>query len=126
LQVQHGAGWRFGFEPSRSPYAVLLGGEGWAAELRLDEATALHQALRCLHGQWLAIRAQLMPDEQVSIETECGSLWAELDGTAQAVAFRFVLQPEGAERGLEGSWSAQATEALLAVLEQAPLAEQGP
>lgn len=118
MQVQHGPGWRFGFDPSRHPYPVLIGGDDWAAELRQHEAMALHQAVQSLRGQWLAIRDQLMPEEAISLDTECGALWAELDGTARAVALRFVLQPEGAERALEGGWSRPATEALIAVLAQ--------
>lgn len=62
-----------------------------------------------------------MPEEAVSLETECGPLWAELEGTSQAVALRFVLQPKTRERGLEGRWSADATQALLAVMAQAHL-----
>jgi hypothetical protein len=124
LQIQQGPGWRFGFDPSRHPYAVLIGGEGWASELRQHEAAALHQAVQRLHGQWLAIRDQLMPEEEISLDTECGSLWAELDGTAQAVALRFVLQPGATERALEGRWSGQATQALIAVLAQTAQAER--
>lgn len=123
MQVQQGTGWRFGLDPSRQPYAVLIGGEDWAAELLLHEAGALLRAAQRLHDQWLAIRPQLMAEEEVSLETECGPLWAELEGTSDAVALRFVLQPQGQERGLEGRWSADATQALLAVLAQADLPE---
>ena len=124
MQIQQGPGWRFGFDPSRHPYAVLIGGEGWASELRQQEAAALHQAAQRLHQQWLAIRDQLMPEEEISLDTECGALWVELDGTATGVALRFVLQPPAAERALEGRWSGPATEALIAVLAQTAQAEQ--
>ncbi len=123
MQVQQGTGWRFGLDPARHPYAVLIGGEDWAAELWPQEAAALLRAAQRLHDQWLTIRPQLMPDEAVTLETECGSLWAELEGTSDAVALRFVLQPMAQERGLEGRWSADATQALLAVLAQADLPE---
>ncbi len=123
MQVHQGNGWRFGLDPAREPYAVLIGGEDWAAELWPHEAASLRQAAQRLHDQWLAIRHQLMPEESVTLETECGPLWAELEGTPQAVALRFVLQPKVRERGLEGRWSADATQALLAVLAQADLPE---
>lgn len=123
MQVQQGTGWRFGLDPDRHPYAVLIGGEDWAAEVRLHEAAALLHAAQRLHDQWLAIRPQLMPEEAVTLETECGPLWAELEGTSAAVTLRFVLQPMAQERGLEGRWSADATRALLAVLAQADLPE---
>ena len=121
MQVQQGTGWRFGLDPARHPYAVLIGGEGWAAELRLDEAASLRRAAQRLYGQWLAIRDQLMPEEQISLDTECGPVWVELDGSARAVALRFVLQPLPGERAVEGCWTAEATEILLVVLAQAPL-----
>jgi hypothetical protein len=124
LQIQQGPGWRFGFDLSRHPYPVLIGGEGWASEFRQQEAAALHQAAQRLRHQWLAIRDQLMPEEEISLDTECGPLWAELDGTAEAVSLRFVLQPPAAERALEGCWSGPATEALIAVLAQTAQAEQ--
>ncbi len=125
MQVQQGTGWRFGLDPARHPYAVLIGGEDWTAELRMDEAASLRQAAQRLHGQWLAIRDQLMPEEQISLDTECGPVWVELDGSARAVALRFVLQPLPGERAVEGSWTAAATEILLVVLAQAPLPEGG-
>jgi hypothetical protein len=124
LQLHQGNGWRFGLDPARHPYAVLIGGEDWAAELRPDEAASLRQAAQRLHEQWLAIRHQLMAEESVTLETECGSLWAELEGTSDAVALRFVLQPQTRERGLEGRWSADATQAVLAVLAQTDLPGQ--
>lgn len=124
MQVQQGPGWRFGFDPSRHPYSVLIGGDGWASVLRQHEAAALLQAARRLYAQWLAIRDQLMPEEEINLDTECGALWVELEGTAQAVALRFVLQPAAAERALEGGWSGQATEALIAVLTQTAHCEE--
>ena len=126
MQVQQGPGWRFGLDPVRQPYSVLIGGNDWAAELREQEAEVLHSAAQRLHAQWLAIRDQLMPEEQISLDTECGPIWAELEGTAQAVALRFVLQPEGLERAMEGGWSAEATQALLAVLAQAAQLQRWP
>jgi hypothetical protein len=126
LEVQQGPGWRFGLDPARHPYSVLIGGADWAAEFSPHEAAALHQAAQRLHGQWLAIRDQLMPEEQISLDTECGSLWAELEGSAQAVALRFVLQPQGPGRALEGEWSVEATQALVAVLAQAAQLQHWP
>ncbi len=123
MQVHQGNGWRFGLDPARQPYTVLIGGEDWAAEFWPHEVASLRQAAQRLHDQWLAIRHQLMPEEAVTLETECGPLWAELEGTPEAVALRFVLQPQARERGLEGRWSADATQALLAVLAQADLPE---
>jgi hypothetical protein len=124
LQVQQGPGWRFGVDPQRQPYGVLIGGEGWAAELQQHEAGALRQAALRLHAQWRDLGDQLMPEESISLETECGALWVELEGNRQAVALRFVLQPQSGERGVEGSWSAEATQALLAVLAQVEWPEQ--
>ena len=119
MQVQQGPGWRFGLDTARHPYPVLIGGDLWAAELSEQEAAELNRVAQRLHLQWLASREQMMLEEQISLESECGSIWAELEGTAEAVALRFVLQPALPERAVEGGWSAEATQALLAVLAQA-------
>lgn len=120
MQVEQGPGWRFGVDPARAPFAALVGGEGWAAELTLGELQALRDGALRLRAELQALAPQLMPEEQITLELERDALWLELEGQGGAWALRFVLQPTGGGRGLEGSWSAAATAALLAVWEQLP------
>jgi hypothetical protein len=122
LEVQQGPGWRFGLDPSRVGFPVLLGGEGWAVELTLAEARGLSELVMSLVAEWGAIADQLMAEESITLEVERGPIWVELEGTARAVALRFVLQPGAGGRGVEGSWPIEASQALLAVLAQDPLA----
>ncbi|MCH9714638.1 MAG: DUF1818 family protein [Cyanobacteria bacterium] len=125
MQVQQGPGWRFGLDPSRVGFPVLLGGEGWAVELTAEEARGLQEAVMRLVAEWGAIADQLMAEESITLELERGPIWVELEGTARAVALRFVLQPEAGGRGVEGSWPIEASQALVAVWAQDPWAGGG-
>ena len=53
MQVQEGEGWRLVVDPAREPFAVLIGGEGWAAELTGGEARALSRGVAQLVRQQL-------------------------------------------------------------------------
>jgi hypothetical protein len=35
--LRKGSGWRLGWDPGRSPFVALVGGETWALELTLEE-----------------------------------------------------------------------------------------
>lgn len=102
------------------PFAALVGGEGWAAELTLAELQSLREGALRLRAELQALASQLMPEEQLALELERDGLWLELEGQAGAWCLRFVLEGHGGGRGLEGSWCAAATAALLAVWEQGP------
>lgn len=131
MQVQEGEGWRLALDPDRQPFPVLVGGQGWAAELTLGEARALRSAVSRLRDQHQALEAVLMPGEQVSLELELelegdgdpdrasaapGSLWLGLDADGSRWSLRFVLSPGIDRRGLEGGWEEEASAALAAAL----------
>jgi hypothetical protein len=101
---------------------VLVGGEGWAVELSLDEARGLCAGAQRLIAELACLADQLMPEERVALELEAGPVWLELDGQPGSLALRFVLQPAAGSgsRGVEGCWSVAATTALLAVWQQQP------
>ncbi len=119
MQVQEGPGWRLAVEPDRSPYPVLIGGEGWAVELRAEEARALWDGCCRLVDELAVMAERLMPQEQLTLELESGPLWLELEGHPQAWRLRFVLAPGLSERGVEGGWSEAAAGAMVAALRQA-------
>jgi hypothetical protein len=120
VQVQEGEGWRLVVDPPRQPFSVLIGGDGWAAELTAAEALALRQGVARLLEQHRALVDGLMEEEAVSLELELelapGHLWLALEGDRSHWSLRFVLSPGPARRGLEGSWSEAASGPFAAAL----------
>ncbi|SBO44508.1 conserved protein of unknown function [Cyanobium sp. NIES-981] len=120
MRVVEGPGWRLAVEAERQHWPVLIGGEGWAAEFTWREAALLRRCVLQLVGQLEGIADQLMADEAITLEVETpcppGSLWVELEGHRAAWRLRFVLAPADGSRGLEGSWSEQASGPLVAAL----------
>ena len=54
-----GPGWRLAVDPARPGYQALIGGEGWAIEISLDELSQLKSLCGRLQEQHLAISDQL-------------------------------------------------------------------
>lgn len=116
MQVQEGEGWRLLEDPARHPFSVLIGGEGWAAELTQAEAALLAEGLGRLRAQHAALVDQLMAEEALALEWESGDLWLELEGDRRGWGLRFVLSSSAGLRGLEGAWPPVAAQALAAAL----------
>jgi hypothetical protein len=130
VQVQEGEGWRLVVDPSRQPFAVLIGGEGWAAELTGSEARALSRGVARLVQQHRELAGSLLAEEMLGLELEveleaeaepgggaaAGVLWLALEGDRDRWALRFVLTPGPARRALEGSWPAAASLPMAAAL----------
>jgi hypothetical protein len=120
LEIQAGEGWRLRLDPQRQPFAVLIGGGDWAAELTAAEAAWLQAGVRTLVEQLAALTPQLMPEETIELEHTRQGLWLQLSGWPQRWSLRFVLEPypslAGAGRGFEGGWDAAASPALAAAL----------
>lgn len=95
----------------------MVGGEGWACELRAAELQALCHGVAVLVRQHSAIAGQLMAEESITINHESCGLWLELWGTAASWSLRFLLEPD-TDRGCEGTWSAQASPQLAMALQQ--------
>ena len=127
MHIQEGPGWRLIVEPLKQTFPVLIGGENWGAEWRLEEASVLKDAVGRLRAQLEALADQLMAEESIALELELplpeGSFWAELVGDRETWQLRFVLTPGSDVRGLEGSWNAEASVALATALEQCPSLE---
>ncbi|WP_071778322.1 DUF1818 family protein [Cyanobium sp. PCC 7001] len=119
MRVLEGPGWRLAVA-AQGDWPVLIGGDGWAAEFSLLEARLLRRCVLRLVEQLEAIADQLMAEEAITLEVELpcppGSLWVELEGHCAAWRLRFVLDPGAGARGLEGSWSEQASSPLAAAL----------
>ncbi|MCP9859879.1 MULTISPECIES: DUF1818 family protein [unclassified Cyanobium] len=128
MEIGEGQGWRLVVDQSRTPYSALIGGDGWASELTGAELHALQQAAGRLSAQHRALKSTLMADEAIDIELELpigdpradrgGSLWLGLRGDLHGWSLQLVLAPEPGSRGIEGGWSAAASEAFAAALER--------
>jgi hypothetical protein len=118
LHVQEGPGWRLCLDPGRGSFPVLIGGDGWAVELQLEEARALAQGCCQLVDELAVLADRLMPEEKLTLELERGLLWLELEGPVQAWRLRFVLTPGPGVRAVEACWSEAASPAVVAALRQ--------
>ena len=113
-----GPGWRLAVDLARPGYQALIGGDGWAIELSLDELSQLKSLCGRLQDQHLAIADQLMAEEVIEIALEQGPWWLELSGDRERWCLRFVLSsPSG--RGAEGSWQPLASSELCLALAKA-------
>ena len=103
---REGEGWRLAFDGSRQPFSVLVGGDGWAAELTQAEAEALRDAVADLVAQHQSLVDQLMAEEAIELELEREPWWLAIDGDRASWTLRVMLTPAAGQRALEGSWSA--------------------
>ncbi len=115
---REGEGWRLAWDASRQPFSVLIGGDGWAAELSLGEAEALRDGLCLLAAQHADLVDQLMAEEAISLELERQPWWIGLEGDRAGWALRVVLTPGPGHRAMEGSWSVAASRPFMAALQQ--------
>ena len=116
MQVnREGQGWRIAVDLGR-PFPALIGGDGWACELQIDELKALCHGVSMLVEQYRAITPQLMVEESITIHHQVPGLWMELVGSTESWCLRFLLEPEQG-RACEGAWSATASQALVQALE---------
>lgn len=116
MELREGAGWRLVWDPAR-PWPILIGGQDWAAELSCQEALLLLEGASRLQQQRGALLDQLLDDESLELEWESGPLWLALEGDRRQWSLRFVLQPDGGQRGVEGAWGPGASAALAAALQ---------
>ena len=113
-----GEGWRLAWDGSRQPFSVLIGGEGWAAELSEPEAMALRDAVADLVAQHQGLVDQLMEEEAIELELERDPWWLSIEGDRFRWSLRVMLTPAPGQRALECSWSAQAARPFTQALQQ--------
>ena len=113
-----GEGWRLAWDAGRQPFSVLIGGDGWAAELSLSEAEALRDGVSLLAAQHADLVDQLMAEEAISLELERQPWWIGLEGDRAGWALRVVLTPGPGQRAVEGCWSMAASRPFMAALQQ--------
>lgn len=115
---REGDGWRIAWDGDRQPFAVLIGGAGWATELTRAEAEALRDALADLQAQHAALVDQLMAEESISLELERDPWWLTIDGDRRQWSLQVMLSPLPGQRAFEGSWPHPASRGFSQALEQ--------
>ena len=115
---REGEGWRIAWDGDRQPFAVLIGGAGWATELSRVEAEALRDALADLLAQHAAVVDQLMAEESISLELERDPWWLTIDGDRREWSLQVMLSPPPGQRAFEGSWPHPASRGFSQALQQ--------
>lgn len=116
LIQQEGPGWRLVRDPDRSPFSVLVGGEGWAFELTDSEWAALSDVVGALVDQHRELVDQLMDEESIELELDRPPWWGCLDGTREQWSLSVVLSSTTA-RSVEGGWGSPAAQAMAAAMQ---------
>ena len=102
---KEGAGWRLAWDPSRSKYPFLVGGEGWAFELTDNEWKIFVELVLDLLKEHEQIKKQLMTDEKISLEIERHFCWGCLDGDKDQWSLQILWYSEKFDlRAMEFSW----------------------
>jgi hypothetical protein len=115
---REGEGWRIVWDGDRQPFAVLIGGAGWATELSRAEAESLRDALADLLAQHAALVDQLMAEESISLELERDPWWLTIDGDRREWSLQVMLSPQPGQRAFEGSWPHPASRGFSQALQQ--------
>ncbi|WP_414350442.1 DUF1818 family protein [Synechococcus sp. R5-16] len=113
--LHKGSGWRLGWDPTRSPFVALVGGEAWALELTQEEWQAFVQGVQRLQQDMEAIASQLMAEEGITLEQTCPAL--TLIASGSATAWGLYVQLHQGRRG-EGFWPADVVPELCQALAQ--------
>ncbi len=113
--LRKGSGWRLGWDPGRSPFVALVGGETWALELTLEEWRAFVQGVYRLQQDMEAVTSQLMAEESITLEQTFPALTLVASGSA--TAWGLYLQLHQGRRG-EGFWPAEVVPELCRALDQ--------
>lgn len=114
---REGEGWRLAWDAGRQPFAVLIGGAGWAVELTAPEAEALRGAVAELVAQHAALVDELMAEEAISLELEREPWWVEIEGDRARWGLRVMLMGPSGQRAFEGSWPHPASGAFSQALQ---------
>ena len=112
---QEGPGWRLAWDSTRSDFCVLIGGDGWAAELTEPEWRELVALTVELDHQHRVLVDQLMEEEAIELELDRGVWWGCLSGDRHSWALTVLLSPLQ-NRGAEGHWPAPAAAAMVAAM----------
>tara|TARA_B100000700_G_scaffold208184_1_gene228772 strand:- start:394 stop:774 length:381 start_codon:yes stop_codon:yes gene_type:complete len=102
---KEGPGWRIIRDSSRDNFSTLIGGEAWAIELDEFEWENLVKVVIDLFDQYESVKAQLMGDEDITLELERSPWLGILKGDQYGWCLRLILSSRGqVNRGAEVYW----------------------
>ncbi len=108
-----GPGWLLARDSGRELFPVMIGGDGWAIEIREDEWTVLASLILDLMKQHESLENQLMPEEALCLEMERQPWWACLDGDRDSWSLKLVLKGNNSShRGAEMEWPIPAAQGI--------------
>jgi Domain of unknown function (DUF1818) len=98
---REGDDWVLGYDPTRQPYCLLLGGSNWSFELDAFETKSFARLLNTLGTQWQASLAEIMDEETLCCVVGDAYVEIECFGSAQVFGLRLRLL---SGRKAEGIW----------------------
>jgi hypothetical protein len=103
-------GWRIIRDSSRENFSTLIGGENWAIELNQSEWENLVKTVIDLSDQYKYVKAQLMGDEDITLEMERSPWVAILKGDQYGWNLKLILNGSlSLNRGAEIYWPRNVT-----------------
>ena len=114
--LKEGPGWRLGWDPNRTDYPALIGGQAWAVELQPEEFADLRRLALQLAETMAAMGDELMDEERICCEAESEQLWLEVEGFPRSYGLRLILQrSRRAELGWEPAATGEFLQAIAAL-----------
>ncbi len=107
---KEGPGWRIIIDSSRDNFSTLIGGDSWAIELNKAEWETLVRVVINLSDQYQDIKAQLMNEEDITLEMESNPWFAILKGDQYGWNLKLILESsDSLIRGAEVFWPSEVT-----------------
>ncbi len=113
-QLKQGEGWRLGWDPSKTDFPALVGGDRWAFELTAAEFADFCRLTLQLADTLEQMAAELMDEEKICCEAESERIWLEVDGYAHEYELHLIVQDQ---RQVEGYWQADAVPSFVQAIQ---------
>jgi len=111
---KEGPGWRIIRDLSRDNFSTLIGGDNWAIELNQSEWENLVRVVIDLSNQYKEVKAQLMGDEDITLELERNPWLAILKGDQHGWNLKLILDGSvSLNRGAEFYWPRNVTKQVV-------------
>jgi len=96
--------WRLIRDLKKGKYCFLIGVDNWSIELQKREFHSLYLLLLSINEQLLAIKNELMDEENITLELEKLPWYVELEGKKNEWSLRFVFESQEQTRSFEMYW----------------------
>ena len=107
---KEGPGWRIIRDSSREIFSTLIGGENWAIDLNQAEWEKLASSVIDLSDQYNDVEAQLMVDEDITLELERSPWLVILKGDKDGWNLKLILNGSlSSTRSAEVFWPRNVT-----------------